>query len=143
MNDQILIVDFGSQVTQLIARRVREAGVYCEIIPFNRVDDIIERFKPQGIILSGGPASVTGSDTPRAPEIVFQMGLPLLGICYGCQTLCAQLGGARDSADLLVHFLFPITSLPLRGGSVEGSHSHWVRSPSELSSGPPTRSSLS
>ena len=99
MTDRILILDFGSQVTQLIARRVRESGVYCEIIPFNAEPQRIAEFQPQGIILSGGPASVTGSDTPRAPQIVFDLGLPILGICYGQQTICAQLGGVVESSD--------------------------------------------
>ena len=93
MTDRVLIVDFGSQVTQLIARRVREMGVYCEIHPFNKVTvESIEYFGPQGVILSGGPASVHHKDTPRAPDSLFEMGLPVLGICYGEQTMCAQLG---------------------------------------------------
>ncbi len=89
----ILIVDFGSQVTQLIARRVREAGVYCEIAPFGSAEGAFERMAPQGIILSGGPASVTATGSPRAPDAFFEAGLPILGICYGQQTMCAQLGG--------------------------------------------------
>jgi len=94
MTDRILIVDFGSQVTQLIARRVRESGVYCEIHPFNKVtEDSIRAFDPKAVILSGGPASVHATDTPRAPETLFDMGLPVLGICYGEMTMCAQLGG--------------------------------------------------
>ena len=93
MTDRILILDFGSQVTQLIARRVRENGVYCEIWPYTATADRIREFAPRGIILSGGPASVTRADTPRAPDIVFRLGVPVLGICYGMQTLCAQLGG--------------------------------------------------
>jgi len=97
MSDRILIVDFGSQVTQLIARRVRETGVYCEIHPFNRVTvDSIRAFAPKGVILSGGPASVTESGSPRAPDGLFDLGLPVLGICYGQQTICAQLGGAVE-----------------------------------------------
>lgn len=100
MSDRILIVDFGSQVTQLIARRVRESGVYCEIHPFNKVTvDSIAAFAPKGVILSGGPASVTGTDTPRAPQGLFEMGLPVLGICYGQQTMVAQLGGRVESSD--------------------------------------------
>jgi GMP synthase (glutamine-hydrolysing) len=99
MTDRILILDFGSQVTQLIARRVRESGVYCEILPFNAEPQRIAGFAPKGIILSGGPASVTGSDTPRAPQIVFELGVPILGICYGQQTLCAQLGGVVEGSD--------------------------------------------
>jgi GMP synthase (glutamine-hydrolysing) len=94
MHERILIIDFGSQVTQLIARRVRESGVYSEIQPFNAVSvETIKAFNPKGVILSGGPASVTGIDTPRAPQGLFEMGLPILGICYGEQTMCAQLGG--------------------------------------------------
>ncbi len=99
MTDRILILDFGSQVTQLIARRLREAGVYCEIAPFSTAAERIEAFAPKAIILSGGPASVIDDDTPRAPDIVFEMGVPLLGICYGQMTLCAQLGGGVESAD--------------------------------------------
>ena len=99
MTDRILILDFGSQVTQLIARRVRESGVYCEIFPFNVDPARIAEFDPKGIILSGGPASVTGSDTPRAPQEVFDSGQPVLGICYGQQTICAQLGGVVEGSD--------------------------------------------
>jgi len=93
MQDTVLIIDFGSQVTQLIARRIRETGVYSEIVPYNKAEAAIERLKPKAIILSGGPASVTESDTPRAPQKVFELGVPVLGICYGQQTMCAQLGG--------------------------------------------------
>ena len=92
--DSILIVDFGSQVTQLIARRVREAGVYSEIAPYTAADAAFDRLKPRGVILSGGPASVTEEASPRAPERLFEAGVPILGICYGQQTMCAQLGGA-------------------------------------------------
>ena len=93
MTDRILILDFGSQVTQLIARRVRENGVYCEIWPYTAAAARIRDFAPRGIILSGGPASVTLATTPRAPELVFSLGVPVLAICYGMQTMCAQLGG--------------------------------------------------
>src|SRR5436190_1579204 len=93
MTDKILILDFGSQVTQLIARRVRENGVYCEIQPYTATEDQIRAFSPRGVILSGGPASVTVATTPRAPDIVFCLGVPVLAICYGMQTMCAQLGG--------------------------------------------------
>ncbi|CUW41684.1 GMP synthetase (glutamine aminotransferase) [Magnetospirillum sp. XM-1] len=100
MSERILIVDFGSQVTQLIARRVREAGVYCEIHPFNRVSvDSIRDFGPKGVILSGGPASVADFGSPRAPQGLFDMGLPILGICYGQQTMCEQLGGKVEPGD--------------------------------------------
>ncbi len=97
MTDTVLIIDFGSQVTQLIARRVREAGVYSEIVPFNNAERAFERLKPRAVILSGGPASVTEMGTPRAPDWVFQSGLPVLGICYGEQTMCAQLGGGVEA----------------------------------------------
>lgn len=97
-HDRILILDFGSQVTQLIARRVREQGVYCEIWPFNAADEgRIRAFAPRGIVLSGGPASVTETKSPRAPEIVFTLGVPVFGICYGQQTMVTQLGGAVES----------------------------------------------
>src|SRR2546421_39699 len=93
MTDKILILDFGSQVTQLIARRLRENGVYCEIQPYTTSEEKIRAFAPRAIILSGGPASVTVATTPRAPDVVFRLGVPVLGICYGMQTMCAQLGG--------------------------------------------------
>ena len=91
--DRVLILDFGSQVTQLIARRLRESGVYCEILPFNADPGAFATSTPRGIILSGGPACVHEADSPRAPEVVFELGVPVLGICYGQQTMCAQLGG--------------------------------------------------
>ena len=99
MNDRVLIVDFGSQVTQLIARRVRESGVYCEIVPFNRAAEVLADFAPRAVILSGGPASVTAHEAPRAPDAVFDMGVPVLGICYGQQLMCAQLGGAVEASE--------------------------------------------
>jgi GMP synthase (glutamine-hydrolysing) len=92
-HENILILDFGAQYTQLIARRVREASVYCEIHPFDVDDRFVRNFKPRGIILSGGPASVWEGGTPRAPQAVFSLGVPVLGICYGMQTMAAQLGG--------------------------------------------------
>ena len=91
--DSILIVDFGSQVTQLIARRVREAGVYSEIAPFTLAEEAFERMKPKGIILSGSPAGVPEEGSPRAPMALFESGLPILGICYGQQVMTHQLGG--------------------------------------------------
>ena len=97
--DRVLILDFGSQVTQLIARRVRESGVYCEIWPFSADPARIRAFAPAAIILSGGPASVTEPDSPRAPAEVFETGVPVLGICYGQQTMCVQLGGAVEASD--------------------------------------------
>lgn len=99
MTDRILIIDFGSQVTQLIARRVRESGVYSEIVPFNKAEEVFKEFAPKAVILSGGPASVTAEDTPRAPQAVFEAGIPVLGICYGEQTMCAQLGGKVEGHD--------------------------------------------
>ncbi|MDJ0652737.1 MAG: glutamine-hydrolyzing GMP synthase [Xanthomonadales bacterium] len=96
---RILILDFGAQYTQLIARRVREIGVYCEIFPYDVDPDHIAEFAPQGIILSGGPESVHSGDTPEAPEVIFELGVPLLGICYGMQTMAAQLGGTVEPAD--------------------------------------------
>ena len=97
MTDTVLIIDFGSQVTQLIARRVREQGVYSEIVPFNRADDALQRLKPRAVILSGGPASVTEMGTPRTPDWVFKSNLPVLGICYGEQTMVAELGGEVEA----------------------------------------------
>src|SRR6186713_2316300 len=91
--DRILILDFGAQYTQLIARRVREVGVYSEILPWDITDDEVRAFKPKGIILSGGPESVTDAQPPRAPDVVFTLGVPVLGICYGMQTMAQQLGG--------------------------------------------------
>ncbi|MEM8785147.1 MAG: glutamine-hydrolyzing GMP synthase [Pseudomonadota bacterium] len=103
LTETILIVDFGSQVTQLIARRVREAGVYSEVVPFHQAEAWLGAQAeagagPRGIILSGGPASVTGEGTPRAPDMVFRLDVPVLGICYGQQVMCAQLGGAVEPA---------------------------------------------
>jgi GMP synthase (glutamine-hydrolysing) len=105
VHDKILILDFGSQVTQLIARRVRDARVYSEIHPYDCDPEWIRRFVQEegckGIILSGGPSSVTEIDSPRAPQIVFDLGVPVLGICYGMQTMAMQLGGAVASAESL------------------------------------------
>ena len=97
--ETILIVDFGSQVTQLIARRVREAGVYSEIAPFNSAEEAFHRLKPKGIILSGSPAGVPEEGSPRAPDIIFKSGLPILGICYGQQVMTHQLGGTVEAGD--------------------------------------------
>ena len=96
---RILILDFGSQTTQLIARRIREAGVYSEILPWDIGDEAVREFAPAGIVLSGGPQSVTGGRTPRAPQSVFELGKPVLGICYGMQTIAHQLGGSVELAD--------------------------------------------
>ena len=92
-HDKILIVDFGSQVTQLIARRVREEGVYCEIVPFQKAEAAFREMRPQGVILSGGPESVTADPSPSAPNGIFADGTPVFGICYGQQTMAQQLGG--------------------------------------------------
>jgi GMP synthase (glutamine-hydrolysing) len=97
--ESVLIVDFGSQVTQLIARRVREAGVYSEIAPFNTADQAFDRLKPKGIILSGGPSSVMWDESPRAPQRFFEAGVPILAICYGQQTMAHQLGGMVAPSD--------------------------------------------
>jgi len=96
-HSRILILDFGAQYTQLIARRLRETHVYCEIHPHDVGDDFIHRFAPKGVILSGGPNSVTDGDTPRAPDAVWTLGVPVLGICYGMQTMAAQLGGTVEA----------------------------------------------
>ena len=95
--DTVLIIDFGSQVTQLIARRVREAGIYCEIVPFQSADEAFKRIRPKAVILSGSPHSTVDIGSPRAPDAVFSAGIPVLGICYGEQTMCAQLGGKVES----------------------------------------------
>ncbi len=96
-HDKILIVDFGSQVTQLIARRVREEKVYCEIVPFQKAAEAFQAMRPKGVILSGGPASVLDKDAPLAPMAIYQAGVPVLGICYGEQAMAAQLGGKVET----------------------------------------------
>lgn len=113
-HQKILILDFGSQYTQLIARRVRETNVYCELHSFDVDAEFIRNFNPAGIILSGGPASVTEDETPRAPQIVFELGVPVLGICYGMQTMAAQLGGAVENA---LHREFGYAQLRAHGHS--------------------------
>ena len=112
--DRILILDFGSQYTQLIARRVREAGVYCEIHPWDMNEPALREFRPKGIIFSGGPESVTEQETPRAPQAAFDLGVPLLGICYGMQTMAAQLGGAVETS---AHREFGFAQVRARGHS--------------------------
>src|SRR5512139_1269043 len=96
-HERVLIVDFGSQVTQLIARRLRESGVYCEIHPFDKVEAILDAYAPKAVILSGGPASAHEAGSPTAPQRIFELGVPVLGICYGEMTMCAQLGGQVES----------------------------------------------
>jgi len=125
----VLVIDFGSQVTQLIARRVREAGVYCEIVPYNKAEAALAK-KPRAIILSGGPASAYEKDSPRAPQAVFEMGVPVLGICYGEMTMCAQLGGKVEGghnrefgrADIHVQARSPL----LEGLAESGSEPVWM-----------------
>lgn len=97
--DTVLIIDFGSQVTQLIARRIREAGVFSEIVPFQSAEEAFKRIQPKAVILSGGPASTTEIGSPRAPQIVFDSGVPVLGICYGQMTMCVQMGGEAEGSD--------------------------------------------
>ncbi len=111
---RILILDFGSQYTQLIARRVRELGVYCEIFPYDIEAHEITDFAPRGVILSGGPETVTGGRAPQAPAIVFELGIPVLGICYGMQTMAAQLGGSVENAD---HHEYGYAQVRARGHS--------------------------
>ena len=97
--DAVLILDFGSQVTQLIARRIRENGVYCEIHPWFHDEAAIREFGPRAVVLSGGPDSITRAEAPRVPDVVFDLGVPVLGICYGQQAMCAALGGTVDSGE--------------------------------------------
>ena len=111
---KILILDFGSQYTQLIARRIREIGVYCEIYSCECSETEIKSFAPNGIILSGGPDTVTSGDTPRAPVAVFELGVPVLGICYGMQTMTEQMGGKVESSD---HREFGYAQIRARGHS--------------------------
>jgi GMP synthase (glutamine-hydrolysing) len=113
-SDRILILDFGSQYTQLIARRVREAGVYCEIYPYDVDKNHIEEFAAKGYILSGGPESVTEGDTPKASRLVFDSAMPVLGICYGMQTMAAQLGGEVETSS---HHEYGYAQIRARGHS--------------------------
>src|ERR1700680_4265393 len=99
MTDRVLILDFGSQVTQLIARRLRESGVYCEIHPYAMAAERLAAFAPKAIILSGRPASGNEAGSPKAPQRVFELDVPVLGICYGQQAMCAQLGGRVEASD--------------------------------------------
>jgi len=129
MTEHILIIDFGSQVTQLIARRVREAGVYSEIVPYQSAEKALGRAGLKGIILSGGPASVLEGESPRAPQRVFGLGVPVLGICYGEQAICAQLGGeveASDHREFGRAFLKVAAYCPLFDGVWETGESHQV-----------------
>ena len=129
MTDTVLIIDFGSQVTQLIARRVRESGVYCEIHPYQTAAEAFARLKPKAVILSGGPASVTEPGSPRAPEVVFSSGVPVLGICYGQQTMAEQLGGkveAGHDREFGRAFLSVATPSPLFEGVWSPGERHQV-----------------
>jgi GMP synthase (glutamine-hydrolysing) len=110
---RILILDFGSQYTQLIARRVREIGVFCEIHAWDMDEAAIRAFAPKGVILAGGPESVPNEGSPRAPQVVYQLGVPVLGICYGMQTMAEQLGGKVQGSDKQE---FGSTASPARAG---------------------------
>jgi len=141
-SDSILIVDFGSQVTQLIARRVREAGVYSEIVPFSSSLEGFERVRPKGVILSGGPASVTTADSPRAPHELFESGLPMLGICYGQQLMAEQLGGKvvnGDHAEFGRAFIDIVDDCPLFDGlwATGEKHQVWMSHGDKVESLPP------
>ncbi len=130
-NETILIVDFGSQVTQLIARRIREAGVYSEIAPFNAAAAAFDRMRPKGVILSGGPSSVMWDDSPRAPQQIFDAGVPVLAICYGQQTMAHQLGGMvapSDNREFGRAFIDVIDDSALFNGlwKVGESHQVWM-----------------
>ena len=131
-HDRLLIIDFGSQVTQLIARRLRESNIYCEIHPFQKVDeDFIREFAPKAVILSGGPASVMDDDSPRAPQGLFEMGLPVLGICYGQQVMMHQLGGKVESGHGTAEFgrayVSPANDMPLLEGWFDhGDEQVWM-----------------
>ncbi|MGH8492320.1 MAG: glutamine-hydrolyzing GMP synthase [Moraxellaceae bacterium] len=120
---RILILDFGSQYTQLIARRVRELGVYCELRAFDMTEAEIREFNPRGIILSGGPETVTQEGTPRAPECVFTLGVPVFGTCYGMQTMAQQLGGKVESSDMR-EFGYAAVKLEAKSRFFEGIEDH-------------------
>jgi GMP synthase (glutamine-hydrolysing) len=141
-HERVLIVDFGSQVTQLIARRLRESGVYCEIHPYDKVDAMLDAYAPKAVILSGGPASVHEAFSPSAPQRIFEMDVPVLGICYGEMTLCAQLGGAVEGgherefgrAEILIQRESPL----LEGlGDVGGRETVWMSHGDKITAIPP------
>ena len=129
-HDKVLIIDFGSQVTQLIARRVREAGVYCEIVPFQSAERAFAEIAPKAIILSGGPASVTEPGSPRAPQAIFEAGIPILGICYGEQLMAVQLGGAVEAGHHAEYGRSEVEAAAdsplLEGVWARGSHTVWM-----------------
>ncbi len=129
-HDKVLIIDFGSQVTQLIARRVREAGVYCEIVPFQSAETAFASMGPKAVILSGGPASVTEAGSPRAPQAIFEAGIPVLGICYGEQLMAVQLGGVVEAGHHAEYGRAEVEAIersPLLDGIwAEGRHPVWM-----------------
>lgn len=132
-HDRLLIIDFGSQVTQLIARRLRELNVYCEIHPYQNVTaEFIREMGPKAVILSGGPDSVTREGSPRAPQELFEMGLPILGICYGQQVMMTQLGGKVESGHGTAEFGRAYVTPQgehidlLRGWFLEGDEQVWM-----------------
>ena len=142
MSAPVLVIDFGSQVTQLIVRRVREAGVYCEVVPFNKADAALQEDALKAIILSGGPASVCDADSPRAPQKVFELGVPVLGICYGEMTMSAQLGGKVEGghtrefgrADIVIAKKSPL----LEGLGEIGAHEPvWMNHGDKITAIPP------
>src|SRR5210317_1528410 len=122
-SQKILILDFGSQYTQLIARRVREVGVYSEIRAFDVTEQEIREFAPRGIILSGGPESVAADASPRAPACVFELGVPVLGICYGMQTMAEQFGGKVAGSDVS-EFGYAQIQLVATGGLLHDIRDH-------------------
>ena len=141
-SDTVLIVDFGSQVTQLIARRVRETGVYCEIIPFQSAEEGFHRLKPRAVILSGSPASTLDDNSPRAPQVIFDSGVPVFGICYGQQTMCMQLGGKVEGGhhrEFGRAFLDVEQNCPLFDGlwSVGSRHQVWMSHGDRVTAIPP------
>jgi len=142
-HERVLIVDFGSQVTQLIARRVRESGVYCEVHPYDKVEGMLDAFAPRAVILSGGPASVHEDDSPAVTHRVFDLGVPVLGICYGEMTMCAELGGAVESgherefgrAEILIERESPL----LAGlGKVGAKETVWMSHGDKITAIPPS-----
>jgi GMP synthase (glutamine-hydrolysing) len=146
LHDKVLIIDFGSQVTQLIARRVREAGVYCEIAPFQSAEAAFSTLKPKAVILSGGPASVTDPEAPRAPQMIFEAGVPVLGICYGEQLMAAQLGGVVEAGHHAEYGRAEVEATadsPLFAGVWErGRHQVWMSHGDRVTKLPPGFASI-
>src|SRR3954471_24526694 len=141
-HDKILIVDFGSQVTQLIARRVREEGVYSEIVPFQKAEAAFREMKPKAVILSGGPESVHEVGSPRAPQLIFESGVPVLGICYGQMAMAEQLGGTIEGGH---HREFGRADVEVKGPSAlfdnawstGGKHQVWMSHGDRITKMPP------